>query len=395
MKRSRITLLLTIICSTILAQENFTDGYIITNTNDTIYGKVDLRTSSINQARCLFSPEKTGEQTYHPGDIKGYRYTSAGKYYVSKEVSIEEKPLSIFAEYLVEGGLSLYYIKGDNQSYFLFEEEGKDPFYVTQNTPKEVNSKIYTDNKYIGALTYHFQDSSPLLLRLIEKAKFNQKSMIAITKQYNDENCLNPGQESCIIFENQTPDKENFKIQFSVYTGIQSMSYHDSRYNTDSKVYPVIGGQFYLHNPLWTKDFGLLGDISFSKMKDDSPIFEIPITNNLEQIQYDFYTLSLKLGLKYTYSKFRFKPSISGGFAYTNIIKNNSELLRSIGSPKEYDIRSNHTGGYFAAGMDYNIRKNQSIFIQFSHDFYVKSDLSQKKSSAYIKLWQLKVGYTF
>lgn len=395
MKKLHITLFLVFLCNIAFAQDNLTDGYIITNTNDTIYGKIDLRTTSINQQKCFFTSDTTGNQTYLPGDIRGYRYTSPGKYYVSKEIMIEQKQLFIFAEYLVEGGLSLYYIKEKDQPYFLFEEEGKESFYITQNPPEKVGSGIRYDYKYTGVILYHLKDSSPTLLSMIGKAKFDQKTMIAITKQYNDENCLNPEQESCIIFENQNPDKENIKMKLSAYTGIQNTSYKDSYDMSGSSTYPIIGMQLYLCNPAWSKDIGLIGDLSFSSMKDEFSIFDISPTNNNYQIKYDFYTLALKVGAKYTYSKFKFSPTILGGFAHTSIIKNNSELQQAGKTLAEYGARRNHTGAFLAAGIEYNIKKSQAIFVLFNYDFYLKSDRTQDNPLDKIKLWQLKVGYTF
>lgn len=395
MKRLHITLFIAVICSTILAQENFTNGYIITNSNDTIYGKVDLRTSSINQKRCLFVSSETGEQMYYPGDIKGYRYTSAGKYYISKEITIDEKRHFIFTEYLVEGGLSLFYIKDGDRSYFLFEEGGKVPFYVTQNKPEEIGLSIKYDNKYKGILRYYFQDSSTTLLELIGKSKFNQKSMIAIVKQYNDENCLNPGQESCVIFENESPDKFFIKFKFSAYTGIQSTGFEDETYKINDKIFPLVGGQVFLYYPQWSKKFGLIANISLSKMSAESPQFGIPLTDNFYHIEYDIYTISYKVGAKYTYNKPKFKPSIEGGLSVTNILKNKSKYVHTEYGSKEYEIRKNHTGVYLGAGMEYNIRKEQSIFLHFNYDFYLKTDKAQKKSKGAIDIWQIKVGYTF
>lgn len=273
----------------------------------------------------------------------------------------------------------MFYFVENKLTYFLFQEEGKEPFIITQNKIKKTDKEIYEDNKYIGFLNYHFKDGSPSLLRLIQKAKFDQKTMIAITKQYNDDNCTSPNQESCIVFENQTPDKGNFKIEFSLYTGIQSTSYNASYYKSSKEIFPTIGGQLFLYNPLWSKNFGMIGDFSFSKMKHNSPIFTIPTTKNQYQIKYNFHTLSLKIGAKYRYSKFKIRPLFSGGFSYTNIIKNDSKVPGTVPSPSELNVRKNHSGAFLAAGMEYNIRKAQSIFAHFSYDFYLKSDNLQEK----------------
>lgn len=221
MKKTLLILFILFVSAvTSLAQENLVNGYVITNSNDTIYGLIDLRTASINQDRCILVTNDNRKQTYLPGDIKGYRYSDVGKMYISKNVELNDQELLIFAEYLVQGGLNLFYLEYDKQVYYLFEEDGKQSLYITQGSPRVDESKVLFDTKYKGKLMYYFKESSKTTMKLIESSGFNQKSMIAIAKQYNDENCLNPDQASCIIFENKAPDIFGIQAKFSVYTGI-------------------------------------------------------------------------------------------------------------------------------------------------------------------------------
>lgn len=391
MKKTLLLVFLSILLVNITAQENLSAGYIITNSNDTIYGDIDLRTPVINQQKCTFISENNQEQTYLPGNIKAYRYTNAGKFYISKNVTIENREYSLFAEYLVQGGLSLYYIEMDGFGYFLFEEDGNEPFYVTKRPDKIIDGKTVFDNKFRGILIYRFQNENPSFIKLIEKAKFDQKSMIAIAKQYNDNHCLNPDQESCTIFENKNPDVSGVSAKFSIYTGLQNTIY--SGYRLDGKeLFPTIGGQIFVYNPRWSQSFGALLDLSFSRMKDEY----VPEKQWMPQVRHEIYTLSARIGLRYTYNKFRLKPSLEGGLSNTFIVKNNStEFYESANYELDYRVRKYHIGGYLGVGLEYNTLKTQSVFVRFIYDLYAKSDRSQSGATDHIKVWQVRLGYTF
>ena len=89
--RYALVLLFLIPSLQLLAQSNVREGYIITLQDDTIHGEIDFRTSAMNMKRCVFRKKgDTSFKTYLPGEISGYRFTSNGIYYVSKEVKTDE-----------------------------------------------------------------------------------------------------------------------------------------------------------------------------------------------------------------------------------------------------------------------------------------------------------------
>jgi len=58
---------------------NFEAGYIITNTGDTLYGQIDLRSNIFNQKKCVF--RKNNKMTvYSPFEIQSYFLTDAANY---------------------------------------------------------------------------------------------------------------------------------------------------------------------------------------------------------------------------------------------------------------------------------------------------------------------------
>jgi hypothetical protein len=194
---------LCIVCGNIHAQGNYVSGYIITNQQDTLAGWINLRTDKNNQKRCEFKPDlKLAAQTYLPGEIAGYRFTDAGKYYVSREIELNGTPQKVFLEFLVKGIMNLYYYE-DETDYFFFENEDGKMEIVSQKPERIENGRIYTDNKYIGQIRYIFRDYQPIVEEA-NKLQFNQKSMIEIAKEYHNEVCTTG--ESCIVFQNEHPD---------------------------------------------------------------------------------------------------------------------------------------------------------------------------------------------
>ena len=133
MKRLFLTnVLLLLFTSTLMAQQaneprNPVEGYVITNNNDTIHGTIDYLTGHENAFGCRFQSEgETVFKTLRPDDIQGYRLSNNGAYYVSRTLPIDGKDTKIFAEYLLQGGISLYRYEGNAQTlYFMIDGNGK------------------------------------------------------------------------------------------------------------------------------------------------------------------------------------------------------------------------------------------------------------------------------
>ena len=71
-----------------------------------------------------------GEREYKslsPTDIKGYRLAGDGIYYVSRMFNDGERPELLFAEFLLQGGVSLYRYYHDDCNYFGFvDSDGRE-----------------------------------------------------------------------------------------------------------------------------------------------------------------------------------------------------------------------------------------------------------------------------
>ena len=80
-----LTAALLLLAMTVSAQKNPMRGYVVTLQNDTLRGTVDYLSGTKNAWTCLFRRDgETEFKTYTPQDIKGYRLTDNGAYYVSR-----------------------------------------------------------------------------------------------------------------------------------------------------------------------------------------------------------------------------------------------------------------------------------------------------------------------
>ena len=156
--------------SLIQAQSDFRPGYIISNSQDTIFGQVDYRGDIRNMKICTFIPEgQTDEKEYYAGDIYGYRYSDNGKFYVSKFIDTDKLTDTVFVEFLLEGIANLYYYEKPQYATYLIEQEyGSVYELANDDVYSERDGKVYTtkSQRYIGVLKYVFADAPEISSRI-------------------------------------------------------------------------------------------------------------------------------------------------------------------------------------------------------------------------------------
>ena len=143
------------------AQVNPQKGYVITNGNDTVHGTIDYLTDARNAKACLF--QKRGEEGYKslsPSDIKGYRLADDGIYYVSRMFNGGERPELLFAEFLIQGGVSLYRYYYEDYNYFGFVDEGGKEVVIRDD---KLNSDLGTYNKKLQDRRQKVQEVNALM----------------------------------------------------------------------------------------------------------------------------------------------------------------------------------------------------------------------------------------
>jgi len=408
-----LILLFLIISKVILAQGNYVKGYIIKNNNDSITGLIDFKMDEQNGQFCRFKlSESAPEQIFLPGDILKYRFINKGKYYVSREITIDSIPRLVFLEYLVDGVMNLYFYQDPktHHGYYLFEDESGQMTSIGEN------------QHYIGALTYLFRDYPVIRKKLSHNSyslAYRRGNMVKLVEDYHKQTC-STGQE-CIVFTNDYK-RQYLEFKFSVYAGFQIMNYLINSFTDNSlalgvyhpssinSLYPTVGGQLFIKNPRWTNSLGLLIDIGMSKIKGvakDSFVYRL----YPKQCEFNLSALVLtgKLNLKYIYPKGKIRPMAEAGFSYFRLF-DRSNLLHFEEDAYNEDARIVDIKNYpnipaptlfgfnGGVGVDYRLNNNQSVFCSFSYDIAKTNKnipIGGLNSNHNLKVGQFKIGYTF
>lgn len=185
MKKLLLLCSLLVVSFSVLAQRNFTDGYIVTLQGDTVNGKINEKDFYLNFSQCQFKAGK-GEEVvkYQPGEVAGFSIEGLN-FFISQNVTELEpdRPMK-FLEVLVVGRTSLYKYK----EHFIFKKDTL-PYMVLEGAPtvREQNG-VYTNAKanlvHFGILTYLFQDCPDIELSP-SATNVNRDKLIGLTKRYN------------------------------------------------------------------------------------------------------------------------------------------------------------------------------------------------------------------
>ncbi|MBR1505398.1 MAG: hypothetical protein IJ614_04750 [Prevotella sp.] len=216
--------LLSLLPMQLSAQVNPKKGYVITNTNDTIYGTVDYLTDKENAESCLF--RKSGEQDFKrllPSDIGGYCLDGEGVCYVSRELKTGSVTQRQFAEYLLKGGVSLfrYYYDGDNY-YGFVDTNGKE--VVMRDDKLNEDLSRYTEKlearremlQQVAAV----MGKDPTVAERMWKMDLTSRNLTRLVQRYDEKYCTSDGE--CVVFKYDNQKSKSVKPAF--YVGV-AMNY--------------------------------------------------------------------------------------------------------------------------------------------------------------------------
>lgn len=322
---------LTVLTFSLNAQTDFLPGFYITNQFDTIYGEIDNRGDIRNSQICTYrSSEETESVAFKPGEIIEYRFLGGGKYYISKEVNINEELRLVYLEFLVNGISNLYYYRGEGSDrYFIESEDG----HFTQLTNNMIEFSIdgvdyaRKSKLYVGQMKANFGDC-PELQSKLDRAQFSHNSLIQLTSEYHDYVCDG---EKCIIYEKPLPVIRvtggpyvgfiRSSLDFPSYEGSDmdfnsDASYKWYHYYTFQKQTDlVLGLRFRFTLPRASEKLALIflaeySQSEYSAYTEDqtNPGLLIQMTANAH-----VSTLNIMTGIQYTYPKGRIRPSLAIG----------------------------------------------------------------------------------
>lgn len=278
---------LLLITSSAFAQTDFKPGYVITNPGDTIRGEIDYRGDLLMGKLCRFKDSNGKEHEFLPVDIQGYRFTDS-KYYISNEVNGKE----VFLEYLINGKVSIYYLRDDNGDHFFIDKEGE----VMNEIPYKEENFMGTQNrveyhsqtrKHVGLLTYYMQDAPELRTRINNMSKPGYRSLVNLAEDYHSAVCKD---DQCIIYERDLPW---VKIAVEPFVGV--VNYRKRIMNTPVSEY---GAKIYIWAP----------------RTNENLYFKTGAGYNFKTINNtNYYFIKFPIHMEYKYSAYNLQPKLSAG----------------------------------------------------------------------------------
>lgn len=418
MKKLYIISLFLIFSTVIInAQKNFKEGYIITNQGDTIRGLIDLKSDASNAQVCYFKTnEEATSQSYYPKDIASYRFDKEGKYYVSKEITIEKEDRLVFLEYLVQGTMDLYFYKEPSRyklDYYMFVNPSGETTVISKKQNQFDGKRDYVDDNYKNMLTYIFREY-PEMMNLVRNESerefvptklttsssnntisYNRESMINLVKNYHEKSCTTG--EDCIVFENPY-SKKYLKVEFMPYIGIQYIEQEWAKTGLINSKYlsPKIGAQLHLSLPRSIPAFLLFADVSLAQFKSKHGI---PFSDAIYyHFKYSTLIINGSLGIQYTYPKGNIRPFAQVGYGLSFFTsKSTKTSFEEEDQDKQgfyekytsdFHTTENTMSGWLAgAGVNIMLPKKHAIVAQFSYE----NGKNKEKLTSMI----FKLGYKF
>lgn len=346
------------------AQTNPQPGFIITNENDTVRGTVDYLSDLRNQRGCLF--KANGEEGYHnykPGDISGYRLSNNGIFYVTRTFMVGEAEETVFAEYLLQGGVSLYYVRDvHTQYYYWVDEDGK----VARMAYDGEKSNVPSDDQLFRKK--RIMEVSQLLGKSAEaqkrlwKTNYSASDLMDLTREYDETYCTSAGE--CIQFEFDAEKKYRIGIRLRVEAGASFNTVRNKHYTGENWIetnctYPYFGIGADFNVPRFSKMLYLETLLTLNKKSGSYD--EQDYLKKVTAMHFEYYDLELQLGpsIRFLPDK-KVCPFIRGAVSLNEMfgIKTENMEQYKIGHNKQ-DFRTRLGIGFcIGAGIDIAVGKH-------------------------------------
>lgn len=305
------------------AQTNPQAGYIITNENDTLRGIIDYRTDSRNAHSCLFMAD--GENSYKeylPTEIKGYRLSDSGACYITKTFPIYGEEKTFFAEYLLEGGVSLYRHKENTTEFFYLVDA--DGFVATIHETGDVilrrEDQIAAQRKKLTEASQIFKKSQKTLQQLWAMPQVSSDQLLKLTKAYNKEFYADTNETEFYQKDIKSSDGiiAHFRVEAGI--GINKMTFWpNAEWNYPIKttsLTPIIGVGTDVLFPRFSKSLMMQVMLSYSYNKGDPEQEPHDAYKDVYKRGWSFHDVCLQIGAAFRFMpEKRFSPLVRGGLS--------------------------------------------------------------------------------
>ena len=366
------SLLGTVMALQVQAQVNPQKGYVITNDNDTIYGTIDYRSEKKCANECSFLPDGGTEyKTYLPGEICGYRFADNGVFYVTKTFAVEGKEKTFFAEFLLQGGVSLFrYEEAGVDYYFFIGEDGKVATVKDDGSYSKPVSDEYTKNnqaaqkrKALREVSQVFAESKKALRDLWQK-DVNAKNLTQITHDYDMEYCTSSG--DCVMFRYNEKATRAISVKLLIKAGLAFGSNKLSGYINTWGGTSCDGITMNTTVP----EIGIGADFSFPRLNRHLSVQVMALMGRWSMSDDTYYSTGKPVSLKYwdlglqagpTYSfmpKSKISPILRGGFVADIPLYIQKQRFGNFAFDQDINPAIQCYGFYIGGGVDIAIKKH-------------------------------------
>ena len=346
------------------AQTNPKAGYIITNSNDTVRGTIDYRTNARNSHNCLFKAEGNAEFTsYTPNDIQGYRLLDNGAYFVKRTVAVNGEMKTIFAEYLLQGGVSLYHHKENSVDYYYLADKDGNTATISEDHQIYLNKDDRRDaqRKKLAEAAVMLGRSPQTLKQLWDAGELSAEKMVRIVGDYNAQNA--PGTGS-IVFESKSKATRLLIVRPRVEAGLQIVTpiaksfIHEDDMKLNG-IAPSVGIGIDVAVPQLSKniEFQLLAAYSHTKATGDTKSYGIK-----KDTEVKFSNVGFQLGAMYRFvPEAKISPLVRGGMSLDLLFGYDTKNFEGYygNNHNENYHQTVSVGFYVGAGGDMAIGKHK------------------------------------
>ena len=300
MKINSLIICLLLVNSVIYAQPDFRSGYVIDFSGDTLFGDIDYRGDLLMGSVCKIKISDEEIIEYSPYDIMGFRFIDS-KYFVSKEIAGK----MVFLEYLINGKISIYYLRDEIGDHYYIDKEGlgitelpyeegikRANLQKTIYETLENEEIVYNTTIHMGLLKIYMQDYPEIFQRIEDLNKPDHVPLIKLAEKYHFSVCPD---EQCLIYEKKLP---LLKVAIEPYWGMYV--FHGS-FDLIDNTYIAYGGNLYLSIPRANEKISF--KFGFESLKTTYEEGDLNIQKFPIQIQY-------------IYPSNKFKPKTSFGFNF-------------------------------------------------------------------------------
>lgn len=381
-----------LVSSSLLAQRDFVDGMVVTNSNDTLKGLINFNTNDKNSSSCVFKKSVTeAEVTYSALDLKTYRLTMLNKQYFSKEIVFQKEKKTVFLEILVDGIVDLYsYNNGSTKTYYL---EKENEILELDNSKVEIvkDEGKYSkkSNKYKNTLTYLFRNN-PEIFENIKSTNYDDKSLSAITSNYHNLVCK---EYACVVYTKKLKTAVHFEPFIGMVNSILSFDEIVSK-NFDFK--PIAGFNLRFSDPSrffrWSFSTGLsyayFNTKAYSGIKLVRNGFWV---SDEYYVSHEYGILRIPLRVEYAFSSKRLQPFLALGLN-GGLIVNTTEKAEFTDENRSYSpswderglMSKLHLGVVAGVGLRYKVNKKFDFFTRAEYELRVPALASNAKEENYL-----------